>query len=142
VLGPNALWWFAFNQLDALPAQLLEGRARLLVDHMVERLAEDPQAITDRDRASYAAAYDSVEAIQAGNKWYQAFERDIEDLWTYDKMTTPVLGLLAPWASAQVEVSINQVATDVRIRVIPDSGHFLAEERPARVLAELIDFFG
>jgi pimeloyl-ACP methyl ester carboxylesterase len=142
VLGPNALWWFAFNQLDTMPAQLLEGRARLLVDHMVERLAQDPAAITDRDRTIYAAAYDTADAIQAGNKWYQAFERDIEDLRTYDKVTTPVLGLLAPWAAPAVEAAITEVATDVRIRVIPDSGHFLAEERPEPVLAELLAFFG
>jgi len=142
VLGPNALWWFAFNQLATLPAELLAGRARPLVDHMIERLAQDPAAIADRDRAIYAAAYDPADAIQAGNKWYQTFERDIEDLRTYDKVTTPVLGLLAPWAAPAVEAAITRAATDVRIRVIPDSGHFLAEERPEAVLAELTEFFG
>jgi pimeloyl-ACP methyl ester carboxylesterase len=79
---------------------------------------------------------------ELGNGWYQAFERDIEDLRAYEKVTTPVLGLVAPWASAQVKAAITRVATDVRIRVIPDSGHFLTEERPEAVLAELTSFLG
>ncbi|GAA3436369.1 alpha/beta fold hydrolase [Kutzneria kofuensis] len=142
VLGPGTLWWFAFNQLDTLPAQLLEGRARYLVDHMIDRIAVRRDAITDRDRAIYAAAYDTADAIRAGNRWYQAFERDIEDLRGYEKVTTPVLGLLAPWVREPVEAAITEAATDVRIREIPDSGHYLAEERPDAVVEELTRFFG
>ncbi|WP_157494410.1 alpha/beta fold hydrolase [Kutzneria sp. 744] len=142
LLGPNTLWWWAFNQLDGLPEQLLEGRARFLVDHIVDRLAVRRDAITDRDRAVYAEAYDTAAAIRAGNGWFRTVEQDIDDIGTYEKVTAPILALLAPWVRARTEPGITGYATDVRVVEVPDSGHFIAEEAPDLVVDELTRFFG
>ncbi|MEV6605217.1 alpha/beta hydrolase [Kutzneria sp. NPDC051319] len=142
LLGPKALWWWAFNQLDALPEQLLEGRARHLVDHIIDRLAVQRDAITDRDRAVYAEAYDTVAAIRASNGWFRALEQDIEDIGTYEKVTAPILGLVAPWVRARTEPGITNYATDARIVEVADTGHFIAEEAPDLVVDELTRFFG
>jgi hypothetical protein len=42
-------------------------------------MLKDEGAIDARDRAVYAAAYSSRDAIRAGNGWYQAFPQDIVD---------------------------------------------------------------
>jgi pimeloyl-ACP methyl ester carboxylesterase len=139
---PDVLWWFGFNTIESLPEQLLEGRARFLVDHIVDRLALVPDAITDRDRAVYAAAYDTVEAIRASNGWYKAFGRDAEDLRGYEKATTPLLGLVTPLSRRHLAAVLDHHATDVRIHEVAGSGHFLAEEQPDAVVAEIESFLG
>jgi pimeloyl-ACP methyl ester carboxylesterase len=133
------LWWFAFNQVHGLPEQLLAGRSRLLIDHFVDRLAPRREAITDRDRAIYAAAYDAPGAIRASNGWYQAFGQDIEHQRGYDKVTVPVLALLSAAVHDRVGAIISAHAADVRLRSI-DCGHFIAEEQPDIVVSELTRF--
>ena len=140
--APGDYWWFGFNQLDTLPEQLLDGRARFLVDHIVDRLAAHRAAIADRDRMIYAAAYDAPGAVRASTGWYRAFRQDIADLGGYEKVTAPVLALFNRRALGVVSAMIDQYAADVRTRAVEDSGHFLAEEQPDVVVDELLAFFG
>jgi pimeloyl-ACP methyl ester carboxylesterase len=127
-------WWFAFNQVHGLPEQLLAGRgARHLIDHLCELLLVDKSAVTSRDRAIYAAAYQTPAAISAGTSWYQELHKDIEDQKSYGPITVPMLGiasLASPYLSAQLEPR----GTDVRIVELSTSGHFLPEEQPVAVV--------
>ena len=47
---PFSPWWFAFNQLATLPAQLVTGRSRFLVDSVFDYLLVHPNAIDDVSR--------------------------------------------------------------------------------------------
>ena len=136
------LWWFAFNQVHGLPEQLLAGRSRFLIDYFVNRSAVRRDTITDRDRAIYAEAYDAPDAIRASNGWYQAFSQDIEDQRGYDKVTVPVLGLLSAPVYERTGAIINTQAADVQLRSVADCGHFLADEQPDVVVAEIEQFLG
>ncbi|MEU1881651.1 alpha/beta hydrolase [Streptosporangium sp. NPDC020072] len=135
-------WWFAFNQVQGLPEQLVSGRSRYLVDWIFDHLLVDKSAIGDRDRAVYAKAYSSPDAVRGGNSWYQAFGQDIEDHRTYGKVTAPTLGL----AHSAFHPHMNQVlptqATDVRVTELTGTGHYFVEERPAAVIGHLTGFFG
>jgi len=73
------LWWFAFNQVKGLPEELLEGRASVVQAWFFRYMLKDEGAIDARDRAVYARAYSSRDAIRAGNAWYQAFSQDIDE---------------------------------------------------------------
>lgn len=138
---PTAPWWFAFNQIDKLPGQLLSGRFRILVDWLIDYQATDLDAFSAETRALYAAAYDDPEAIRAANGWYQAFAQDIADAKDYPVLAMPLLGLggiYYPFVPALLEGR----AADARYVQFDGAGHYLAEERPDELVRELTAFFG
>lgn len=139
---PFFLWWFAFNQVADLPEKLLTGRFRPLVDHLCALMLENPDAIGDRDRAIYAHAYSRPDAIRAGNGWYQTFGQDIADEKTYPMLTMPVLGLASAVGYDYLAGPLLRQATDVQLRKIENTGHYLAEEQPDAVVTELRKFLG
>jgi pimeloyl-ACP methyl ester carboxylesterase len=139
--GQFFLWWFAFNQVDLLPDQLLAGRSRLLIDHLCGLMLRDQANIGDRDRAVFAHAYSTPDAIRAGNGWYKTFGQDIADEKTYPRLTVPILGLAADNYDYLAEVLPGKT-TDLRLGKINDSGHYLDEEQPGAVVAELRKFLG
>jgi len=102
-------------------------------------MLKDEGAIDARDRAVYAAAYSSRDAIRAGDAWYQAFPQDIVDDGTYAKLTMPVLGLGGPGYS-RLKSTLDAKAPGSRTFRIEGSGHFIAEEKPVALLAYLGDF--
>jgi pimeloyl-ACP methyl ester carboxylesterase len=132
-------WWFAFHQVKGLPEDLLAGREDVEQKWFFRYLMKDESKIDARDRAVYAAAYASRDAIRAGNAWYQAFPQDIIDDGTYAKITMPVLALGGPgyvWLKSTLE----QKATDLKAIKVVDSGHFIAEEQPEETLADIEAF--
>ena len=102
-------------------------------------MLKDEGAIDARDRAVYAAAYSSRDAIRAGNGWYQAFPQDIVDDGIYQPLTMPVLGLGGPGYS-RLKANLETKAPDSLTFRIQGSGHFIAEEKPAVLLSYLHDF--
>ncbi len=138
--GVFHLWWFAFNQVAGLPEQLLAGRARLLVDHLCGLILREQDNVTDRDRRIYAAAYDTPDAIRAGNGWYQTFGQDIADDRTYAPVTSPLLALVSPENHDLVRQLLPTKATDAEIVRVDGTGHYVVEERPEAVVGHLTRF--
>jgi pimeloyl-ACP methyl ester carboxylesterase len=140
-------WWFAFNQVQGLPEALLAGRARYLVDWVVDTFAGDPASVSAHDRAVYAHAYNKPQAIRSSNCWYQTFGQDIADLAGYAKTSVPLYAICSnlggnnPYAAHIAQVLPTE-GTDTRVEVLAGSGHFLAEEKPVELTAMLTGFFG
>jgi pimeloyl-ACP methyl ester carboxylesterase len=137
-----SLWWFAFNQVQGLPEQLIAGRSRYLVDYFMDAFPPDPSTIDELSRRIYAHVYSGPQAIRAGNAWYQAFHQDIEDFGTYDRITAPFLGLTSEYSYEFMKAAWAEQGTDVRVHKVPGTGHFLPEENPQAVIAELTSFLG
>ncbi|WP_163509247.1 alpha/beta fold hydrolase [Fodinicola acaciae] len=135
------LWWFAFNQVHGLPERLLTGRFRLMADAVFGMMLVNPTAIDERDRAIYAHAYSTPEAIRAGNGWYQTFSQDIEDQRAYPRLRTPVLGLVSGPSYGFMAAGLPKKAVDPTIRRVENSGHFIVDEQPDVVASELLAFF-
>ncbi|WP_431102992.1 alpha/beta fold hydrolase [Roseateles noduli] len=133
------LWWFAFHQVKGLPEELLEGRAHLEHEWFFRYMLKNEAAIDKRDRAVYAAAYGSKDAIRASNGWYQAFEQDIADDANYGPLKMPVLGLGGP-GYPRLKATLNERAPGSQTFRVEGSGHFVAEEKPEIVLKYLKDF--
>ena len=133
-------WWFAFNQVEQLPEQLLAGRARYLIDFMCTRNLRDPDAIGDFDREVYARAYSRPGAVRAAGGWYRSFGKDIADLATYPRLTTPTAALHFP-GHTDLLTSLADTATTYQGIEIPGTGHYLAEEQPEQVAQTLAAFF-
>lgn len=138
---PFSPWWFAFNQLTTLPAQLVSGRSLFLVDSVFDYLLVNPNAIDDQSRAIYAANYSYPAAIEGGNGWYQAFNTDIADMGTYGKVTAPMLGLAAGIFFPQMQAVLPTEGTDVQVFQIANAGHYFIEEQPEAVIQQFLNFF-
>lgn len=132
-------WWFAFHQVKGLPEKLLAGRIHLEQEWFFTYLLKDESALSPKDRAIYANAYNSADAIRAGNAWYQAFPQDIVDEKAYQKLEMPVLGIAGPgygWLSS----SLAAKASNARTVHLENSGHFVQEEAPADTVREMLAF--
>jgi pimeloyl-ACP methyl ester carboxylesterase len=138
---PVYLWWFAFNQLPDLPQQLLAGKSRLLIDWLFDSQLRNPAAISERDRAIYAAAYSQADAIRAGNGWYQTFGQDIIDAKHYGQIATPVLALAGERNYPYLRELLPTQASDVRVVKVNSSSHYVPEDQPEAVVRELLGFF-
>ncbi len=135
-------WWFGLNQLAELPEQLLDGRFRLLIDWLYGHMLADQESVDEQTRRIYASAYDSPEAIRAGNRWYQTMRQDIADLAGYRPVTVPILTLAGEDTYPVLREQMADKGTDVRVVAVPGSGHYIAEEQPEVMLRELATFFG
>ncbi|MEC5147204.1 alpha/beta hydrolase [Chitinophaga sp. 212800010-3] len=135
-------WWLAFNQVKELPEVLLAGRMRVVIDWIFKSLLNNQNSLSDFDKGVYSHAYDSTEDIRASNAWYQAFAQDIQDSKAYPKIKTPVLGIACSNSYEMLSASLTKFATDISMKKIEDSGHFLLAEKPEEVAAQIMEFLG
>ena len=141
--GPlnNAFWHIPFNRLDELNEQLVRGREDLYFGfqfakgghplpgyaekYYIEMLASDPHAL--RGSFGQYRAWDTNSAQNQRRK-----ER---------RLTLPVLAIGGAKGVGQPVVdAMKLVADDVRALIIPDCGHWLAEEAPEQMVAALTAF--
>ncbi|MFR0359413.1 alpha/beta fold hydrolase [Streptomyces sediminimaris] len=136
------LWHFGFNRLGELNEQLVRGREHLyfggqfaskaarrlpdeVVRHYVDTLASDPDAL----HASFA--------------FYRALDTTIAQNEQRKKkpLALPVLAIAGEANSGDlVANTMKLAATDVESLVIPDCGHYPAEEAPEAMADALLRF--
>ena len=134
------LWWFAFNQIHRLPDELIEGRAYIYQNWFWDSLLFKQDALSTRDRAVYANAYNTRDGVRGGNGWYQAYTQDLVDQQTYpERLTVPSLGIGGLGNGLLVDFMNNRLANP-RLEHIAESGHYIAEEAPDKVAAYLLEF--
>ncbi|WP_199708258.1 alpha/beta fold hydrolase, partial [Teichococcus wenyumeiae] len=134
------IWWFAFHQVNELPEQLIEGRAHIYLDWFWKSLLYKQDALTDRDRAVYANAYNTPDGIRGGNGWYKAFPQDLKDNATYaPKINTPSLGIGGLGNPLLVDF-MNARLSSPQLSHIQESGHYIMEETPEKVIALMLPF--
>ena len=134
------VWWMAFNQVKNLPEKLLKGRFRHLLDYLFSYVMLDDTKMTDFEREVYASAYNNPENIRASNAWYQTFTEDIEEAKNYKPLTIPVLGIGSNSSYNYIKMGLPYVAINSKVEGIMDSGHYMIEENPKKVIALVTDF--
>jgi pimeloyl-ACP methyl ester carboxylesterase len=84
--------------------------------------------------------YTEVDAIRAGNGWYQTFGQDIIDARHYGQIATPVLALAGERNYPYLRELLPTQASDVRVVKINSSSHYVPEDQPEAVVRELLGF--
>ncbi|KAK5058919.1 hypothetical protein LTR84_011183 [Exophiala bonariae] len=143
----RALWHFDFqsHQPDIAVA-LVQGKERIYLKHFYDRLTQNQAAFTPEVVDFYVQQFSAPDALRCAFLTYRAFEIDAEQnrKWREEKgrlkLKNMVLSggesLLAPAA----EDMAKEFYEDVHVGLVPDSGHYLAEENPEGFVSELLRF--
>lgn len=104
---------------------------------------------TDEELEAFAAPYRDPAYARAASKVYRAFQlRDLPGLarGKYKSMraVVPVLTLFGEGDFAQNPKQLEgheRHADDMRVEIVPDTGHFIVDERPELVIERALEFF-
>jgi pimeloyl-ACP methyl ester carboxylesterase len=142
MLGPRAanvrLWHFAFNRLDHLNEQLVEGREHLYFGFQFESKAVVPLAADAVDH--YVAALRDPDALRCSFGPYRALDETMAQnaARAERRLAMPVLAIAGGgWLGELVGETMRSVADQVESVVIPGCGHYPAEEAPEAVVEAL-----
>jgi pimeloyl-ACP methyl ester carboxylesterase len=136
----DRLWHLPFNRIDKLNEQLVAGREDVFFGWEFDAAAKKlPQDVLDY----YVGVLSNPESLRASFGFYRALDTTIaQDQQRKTKpLTMPVLAIGgAASFGDHVGDAMKLVADNVQSVVIPDTGHFLAEESPDELLAILTPF--
>jgi pimeloyl-ACP methyl ester carboxylesterase len=144
-------WWLYFQQTPDVPEALVQGKEMEYLSWFYHNLAYNPSAITQEAINEYVSHYSAPGGMRAGFEYYRAFAEDAIQNQNYSqtKLPMPVLALGAGYIPAFGGISnptavlgMQQLAENVTGIIVPNSGHFMAEEQPQFVISQLSNFFG
>jgi pimeloyl-ACP methyl ester carboxylesterase len=142
--SPNGLWHFSFHAVRDLPEKLIDGKEDVYLNWFYDYGSYNQFAITSKDREEYIKQYSKPGAIRAGFEYYRAIFEDAEQNKEYakKKLDMPILTIGGETGLGNLTTtSFQKVATNVTGITLPNTGHFIAEERPDFVTKEILDFF-
>ena len=136
------LWHIAFNQQETINEQLVTGREDIFIG------AEYAAAAGKNKLPDYAVKYYIDTLSDPGHlhgsfQMYRAFNESAaqNEQRKARRLTVPVLAIGgAQSTGTMVGDTMKTIADDVQTLVIPDCGHWLAEEAPEEMLAALTAF--
>lgn len=139
-------WHFAFHAVADLPELLIEGKERAYLDWFLRRKTANPQTFTEADIDEYLRVFLRDGGLRAGLAYYRAAAlsaRQNRELMAKGKLRMPLLALSADQGSIpSMAEPLRAYADNVRGVTLAQCGHFLPEEQPEAVAAQLTDFFG
>jgi pimeloyl-ACP methyl ester carboxylesterase len=142
VYNDPGIWHFRFN--GPTPEALVRGRERTYFDYFWNDFAADKtHSLSEADRAAYAAAYSRPGRMRAGWAYFVSFQQAAKDFaeLSKTKLTMPVLAIGGEKASGTLlGQQMKVVATDAKMIVLPNTGHWVMEERPKETMDALMNF--
>ena len=141
-------WHHGLHWEPDFPEALTRGREDIYLGFFYRHWGARPDAISDAARREYLRTYRQPGAMRAGFNLYRATPQDVIDnqsSLSQGKLSMPVLCYGGAKGRGRGEAAIEswrRVADDVRGGVVEDCGHWIPEERPDWVAAELRAFFG
>ena len=142
VPGPinDRLWHLPFNRLQGINEQLVAGREGVFFRWEFDAAAKPlPDAVIDY----YVGILSDPDALHRSFEWYRALDTTIaqDAVRKERRLTVPLLAIGGALSFGEhVADALRLVADDVQPVVIPDTGHFVAEESPDELLAALTPF--
>jgi pimeloyl-ACP methyl ester carboxylesterase len=141
--GPG-LWWFGlFNDPGSLAYDLMAGKEKVWVDESIPVLEIVKNSISQCELAVYTDYLEQPGHLQATIDWFSTFSADVKNDAVYQKtkLTVPVLAIGGSASlGSSVAAQVRDYATNVTGVVVPDTGHWLYEERPAEMASLLLKF--
>ena len=137
-------WHFLFNMVRDLPEALLAGRERVLIEWFFHhKTAVSASTFSRTDIDEYERVYAQPGGLRGMLGYYRAVLEDIEQNkgLSVHKLKVPVLALGGDSGSApNIHAAMQGLGEDVRGGLIADSGHYIPEEQPEALVAQLMEF--
>lgn len=144
----HSRWHFGFHGLPDLPEALTEAREDIYLRFFYRFAGARPDAIAEEAQAEYVRAYAQPGAMKAGFNYYRAVPQDIADntaFRTAGKLTMPILVFGGDPETRGRGLSAleswQRVASNVSGGIAENCGHWIPEERPDFVAAEVLRHF-
>src|SRR2546422_1530620 len=132
IYNSPTIWHFRFN--GSTPEALVKGRERTYFEHFWNDFAADgTRSIPEADRLAYTAAYARPGRMRAAWAYFVSFPQAAQDFaqLAQAKLTMPVLAMGGEKANGDaLGKQARLVATNVETLVVPNTGHWVMEERP------------
>ncbi len=136
------IWHFRFN--GPTPEALVHGRERIYFDYFWNDFSADKtHSIPEANRKAYVAAYSRPGRMHAGWAYFVSFQKAAKDFaqLSRTKLTMPVLTIGGDRSLGEaLGQQAKLVATNAKVVVLKDTGHWVLEERPKETSAALESF--
>lgn len=138
--------WHVFFQGGApdVAEMLVRGQEELYLSRMCSVACYNPALFSREEMAEYVRAYSQPGALRAGFHYYRAALE--EDIANFTTCTTKLQMPVRVWGGDRFMGDLTplwkKVAEHVHGGTVERCGHFVAEERPDFVIAQIEDFFG
>ena len=142
--SPNGLWHLPFHAVRDLPEKLIEGKEDMYLNWFYDHYSYNQSAITPKDREEYIKQYSKPSALRAGFEYYRAVFEDAQQNKEYakQKLDSPILTIGGEAGVGNMTISsFQKVANNVTGITLPNTGHFIPEERPYILTKHILDFF-
>jgi pimeloyl-ACP methyl ester carboxylesterase len=140
----NVNWQLAFFTQPDVAVQFIAGRERELLAWYFWHWSHNPDAVSQADFEVYVRQLQKPGALRGGFMHFASVWEDMAlfKAWGESgKLSMPVLAIGGQrGAAAFPEMAMRALATDVTGAVLPDAGHWLAEEQPAALHQRLLEF--
>ncbi|MCK9793140.1 alpha/beta hydrolase [Isoptericola sp. 4D.3] len=143
-------WHIAFHSQPRVPEAIVGDDVREYLALFYPQVAfggtsfggtSQRSPFTDAEIDEYARTYERPEALSGGFELYRSLEQDVRDNESATPVDVPALLLTAQGQLDAVRATVAPRMTGiVRATDVPDAGHWLVEENPGFVTAELLDF--
>ena len=133
-----------FDAPNGLAEALIAGREKMFVSHFMRQQTYDPTGPEEDALEEYARRLAAPGALHAGIEYFRAHKIDAEHNREHAKTRLPMPVLTVGGTAsfgANLEGEIRPLVENLRSVMIDECGHYLAEEKPARVVEELCRFF-
>lgn len=145
-MAEKSAWQFSFHANPDIAVYLTHGRERWYINRFFDDLTCQPDAITNHDLDVYARAFEAPGAMRALCETYRELDHDADlnraALMNGGKLSMPVLasgGGAGPLAK-NYPTMCEEIAESVTAHLIPDCGHWVAEEQPEYFTTMFRDF--
>jgi len=136
------MWHFRFS--GPTPEALVRGREDIYFAWFWNDLAADRnRSLSEADRKAYVQSYARPGRMRAGWSYFAAWPETAREFaaMAETRLTMPVLSIGGEKSAGTVlGDQAKVVATDVKVIVLPDTGHWLMEERPHETMDALLKF--
>jgi pimeloyl-ACP methyl ester carboxylesterase len=136
------VWHFRFN--GPTPEALVRGRERAYFEHFWNDFAADKKySLSKADRATYTAAYARPGRMRAGWAYFVSFGQAAKDFAQLSqiKLSMPALAIGGEKAFGELlGQQLKVVASDTKVVVLENTGHWVLEENPKGTTDALMNF--
>lgn len=136
-------WHFAFNRAGEISERLVRGREEVYFGHQFRSKAASPTAIPPEVIDVYVSPMKASPAtLRASFEYYRDDLTDVQqERRRQTQLTVPVLAFGGEKSMGDMLGDVmRDLAADVTTAVIAGAGHFVPDEAPDALLAELHDF--